>query len=71
MNTDIITKDDYVPSNRERIRAYRNRLDDWLEHAPAEAELVKQTSKYPLVTIPEGRTEMTNISKFLRKGGAK
>jgi transcription-repair coupling factor (superfamily II helicase) len=66
MNTDIITKDDYVPSNRERIRAYRDRLDKWLEQSESEAHLVELP-----VVVKESPSIANNISRFLRKGGAK
>lgn len=74
MNTDIITKDDYVPSNRERIRAYRNRLDQWLEQSEAIGIVIEN----PVQTGASGEMQelivpvrANNISKFLRKGGAK
>lgn len=66
MNADIITKDCYVPSNRERIRDYRNRLDIWLEQSESEAHRVE-----PPIAVEESPAIVNNISKFLRKGGAK
>lgn len=66
MNADIITKDCYVPSNRERLRDYRNRLDRWLEQSESEANLIESP-----VVVEEGPSIVNNISKFLRKGGAK
>lgn len=66
MNTDIITKDCYVPTNRERIRDYRNRLDRWLEQSESEAHLVE-----PPAVVEESRAVTNNISRFLRKGGSK
>lgn len=66
MNAYIITKDCYVPSNRERVRDYRNRLDRWLEQSESEAHRVE-----PPVAVEESPAIVNNISKFLRKGGAK
>lgn len=66
MNTDIITKDCYVPTNRERLRDYRNRLDRWLEQSESEAHLVETPA-----VIEESPEIHNNISRFLRKGGAK
>ena len=55
LSPEIITKSCAIQSNRQRIAEYRNKLDAWLENAPAEAELV-------------AKKDAGNISKFLRRG---
>ena len=53
----IITKSCAILSNRQRMAEYRNKLDAWLENAPAEAEVIAKAK------------DTGNISKFLRRGG--
>lgn len=58
----------YVPTNRQRIRAYQNRLEQWLEEADAST----QVAAVPATVVTAKAAPATNnISKFLRKGGAK
>lgn len=52
----IITKSCAILSNRQRMAAYRNKLDAWLENAPAEAEVIAKAK------------DAGNVSKFLRRG---
>lgn len=61
------SRDCYVPSNRERRRAYADRLERWLENGFAQAEVVVNAASQAELFEPAAN----NISRFLRKGGAK
>lgn len=67
LSPDIITRSCIPPTASQRLRAYQIRMDEWLENAPAQAELVTAIPNSMALTT----TAPNNISKFLRKGGAK
>lgn len=73
LSPEIISRHDLRPlSNDDRYDAYRAKLRHALKSGHGvTCEAVKRPEAYPLIAIPEGRTEMTNISRMLRKGGAK
>lgn len=59
LSPDIITHRELRPMTAKmRPDNYRDKLDAWLENAPAEAEVIAKAK------------DTSNISKFLRKGGA-
>lgn len=63
----MITKSIVPLTNRQRMSAYRDRLDQYLANAPAEAEIVPK-AEYRVVFGQSFAT--TGIVQFLRKGGA-